>query len=320
MLKFDPIIKSDYGSLDPKVNLLPDFFSGFEPDRRKEIVTEEAKFYHKITAPYSVDNLIEKNYTKFRSFDGMEVSVKVYRPKNCSKILPVMVFIHGGGFITCSIETHDFVPSYIAANANIEVINVEYRLAPEYKFPTGLEDCYEALRWITQNADKLRVNAQKISVGGDSSGGNFAASLCLMAKNRGDIKIDRQVLIYAVLDLTNEVDKQAAKVYGPVGGAEGEPAEEPGYIRAYLSNNDNRKNPYISPIFANEFSLLPKALFIQAECDSLCDDGLIYAKMLQDAGVSVDVKIYKGMPHAFILRTYNETFSALDKVCKFLKN
>lgn len=317
-MEFKPYIKSDYGELASKVNLLPDFFTGFQPERREEIVAEEAKFYHSITEPYSVDNQLEKYYVSFPSYDGSEIKMKVYMPKNLSSPTAAWVFTHGGGWMTCSVETHDYVPSYVAAKAGVVSFNIEYRLAPEHKFPVGLEDSYAAIKFIIENAERFKVNTARISVGGDSSGGNYAAALALMARDRGEFKLDKQVLIYPATDLTGSVRKKSAEVYAPVGGEDND-ASAVSFSDIWCSSADEVKSPYVSMLLAENLSDLPEALFIQAECDSLCDDGLMYAQRLHDAGVKVQCEVYKGMPHAFILRTYEETFAALDRIVAFLK-
>lgn len=316
-MELKPYLKSDYGPLAKKVNLLPDFFTGFQPEHRKEIVTEEAKFYHSITSPYSVDNQLEKFYVEYPSFDGTPIRMKVYKPKALTSPAPGWIFTHGGGWMTCSVETHDFVPSYIAAKAGVVCFSIEYRLAPEHKFPTGLEDSYAAIQYVTAHAGEYGVDPGRISVGGDSSGGNYAAALCLMARDRGDVKLFSQVLIYAATDLTGTVEKQSAKVYAPVGSSEDAPAVS--FSDIYCTKPEEAFHPYVSMLLAPDLHGLPKALFIQAECDALCDDGLLYAQRLSDAGVPVSCEIYKGMPHAFILRTYEETFAALDRIVAFLK-
>ena len=316
MDKYEPIIPCAYGPLDPKVNLEPDFFTGFQPERRKEIVAEEARFYHGITEPYSVNDRLDIYYISLPAPDGYEMPVKVYRPKDARGKLPVVMFFHGGGFMTCSVETHDFVPAYLAANAGVMCFNVEYRLAPEHKFPTGLEDCYAACKWVASEAERFQIDPEKMTVCGDSSGGNFAAVLSLMARDRGDLKLWKQVLIYPATELAGAVEKQSAKVYAPVGGESDGPSP---MLVAYLTDLEQVKDPYVSPLLAEDLTHLPEALFIEAECDALVDDGLMYAKRLQDAGGKVECHIYKGMPHAFILRTYEETFEALDTICAFLK-
>lgn len=315
MSRFEPIETAAYGPLNPKVNLSPDFFTGFEPAHRAEILKKEAAFYRTITRPYAVDGEIETAWAIVPSSDGFEIGVKSYRPKGVTTPLPALIFVHGGGFTTCSVDTHDFVPAYIAARAGIAVFSVEYRLAPEYKFPTGLEDCYTALEWVKQSADKLGVDQNCISVGGDSSGGNFSIALTLMAKQRGGIPLHKQILIYPVTELSNSIKKRSAQVYAPA-----EDNDENQLLLVYTTPGDDPQNPLISPLFAEDLTGLPPALFIQAECDALLDDGLLYAKRLQDAGVPVEHHIYTGMPHAFILRTYDESFDALNTICRFLSD
>jgi len=316
---YEPLIKSNYGPLAPKVSLDPDYFTGLKPEHRKAITDREAAFYRSITDYFSVDDQLDKHYVSVTARDGATIPVKVYRPKNTKSQAPALLFIHGGGFITCTPETHDFVPSYIAAKSGTICFSPDYRLAPENKFPTGLNDCEDVLLWIAKNAETLGVDASRISVGGDSSGGNFTAVLTQSMRYSGKVKIHKQVLIYPALDFSGDIPKKSAEVYSMVGTSSDGAEEGPTFLDLYLSQGDDVRDPRISPLLARDFSNLPDVLFIQAECDALCDDGLIYAKLLQDAGVKVHCFLYTGMPHAFILRTYKETFDALDRICGFLK-
>jgi acetyl esterase len=308
---YETIIPCKYGPLDPKVDLSSDFFSGFKAENRTAILGKEELFYHTLMKPHSKKDLIDTRYEYFTVSDGSKIPVKIYEPKNKKANLPVHVFFHGGGFITCSIETHDYVPSYIAAQAGIRVISVGYRLAPEYPFPIGLNDSYEAIEWVVKNAEVLRIDPARLSVGGDSSGGNFAAILSLMDREKKNNFISKQVLIYPVTDLSGTIPKKAQKAYPPAGGGVD-------FIGMYLPNKADILNPYVSPLLAEKLEGLPPALFIEAECDALVDDGLIYAKKLQDHGVPVRCFLYSGMPHAFILRRYEETFAALEEMVTFL--
>jgi len=318
MKTMEKIVECKYGPLNPKVNLLPDFFSGFQPEKRKEILAEEEKFYRELTAPFSVDSDINTAILFVPARDKYEIRVKKYSPKNVKTPSPAMVFFHGGGFITCSIETHNFVPAYIARNAGITVFSVEYRLAPEFEFPIGLEDCYSVIRWIAENHKTLQIDPQKISLCGDSSGGNFAMVLSIMARDRKEFSVDKQVLIYPVTDLTGTIHKRSVDVYGkPQTNEDGKKSVD--FIAAYLQHGEDKKNPLISPLFINDMAGIPPTLFIQAECDIFLDDGLMLAKKLQDGGVPVTCEVFEGMPHAFVLRTYDETFRALESICSYLK-
>lgn len=316
---FEPIMQSKYGPLSAKVSLEPDFFTGFMPERRKQITDAEAAFYHSITEPYSVDDRLSKSYISVPARDGFQIPVKVYRPKNETGVLPVFLFMHGGGFITCNPETHDFVPSYIAAKGSFLCFSVDYRLAPEHPFPKGLEDCEDVLLWISEHAEELYADADRIAVGGDSSGGTFTAVLTQMMRDSKRLKLWKQVLIYPATDFSGDISKKSAEVYTMVGSADDGEQAGPSFLDWYLGESADLHDSHVSPLFAKSFRDLPQALFIQAECDALCDDGLIYAKCLQDAGVSVECHLYEGMPHAFILRTYTETFDALDQICAFLQ-
>lgn len=316
---YEPLIQSGYGPLAAKVSLDPDFFTGLNPEKRKAVTDREAAFYRSITDCFSVDGELDKRYAQVTARDSAQIPVKVYRPKNASPQAPALLFIHGGGFITCTPETHDFVPAYIAAKTGTVCFSPDYRLAPEHKFPTGLEDCEDVLRWMAAGAGALGLDAGRIAVGGDSSGGNFAAVLTQRMRDTGGACISRQVLIYPALDFSGEIPKKSAQVYAMAGTSDGDGGEpEPTFLDRYLTPGDDVRDPRISPLLARDFSGLPEALFIQAECDALCDDGLIYAKLLRDAGVKVQCALYGGMPHAFILRTYRETFEALDRICAFL--
>lgn len=317
---FRPYEELSYGPLDPKVSLEPDFFSDFVAERRAEIVEREASFYRKITEPYSVSDQIDTSWTSFTSSDGVEIPIKCYRPRSAapSDSLPCVMFFHGGGWKTCSVETHDYVPSYLAAHAQVMCLSVEYRLAPEHKFPCGLEDCYAACMWASSHASELGLDHSRMVVAGDSSGGNFAAVVAQMAQKRGNFSLTGQVLIYPVCDLEDlVVQKRSPGIYGPLRGEDLGPSP---LACDYLSCPEEQvKDPRFAPLLAEDLSGLPPALFILAECDSLVDDGLYYAQRLVNAGVDVKVRVWQGMPHAFILRTYEETFEALETIAAWLK-
>ena len=247
-----------------------------------------------------------------------QIPVRIFLPgEKMEDDLPALLFFHGGGWVTESIDNYERICARLASATNHIVVSVEYRLAPEYPFPTGFYDCYMAAKAMFTNRFILNTDPDKITLIGDSAGGNLAAAVSLMARDQGEFLPKRQILIYPVTDAAEAVQKKSLEVYGSVCGTEEHPTP---VLTSYFKNiKADAGKPYASPLLADDLEGLPKALFIQAECDGLVDDGLMYAKRLKDAGVPVECKVYEGMPHAFILRTYSETFEALDQICAFLK-
>ena len=279
---------------------------------RREWKINDAKRDAGLTTPDDIQRFDDIQYGP----DPVENKQDVYRPKNTQGKIPVIVSVHGGGWVYGDKERYQFYCMDLAERG-FAVGNLSYRLAPEYKFPRGLEDCYLACKWAIEHKEKLGIAEDRLFVCGDSSGGNFAAAIALMAKDRKEFDVYGQILIYPVTDVAEAVKKRSLEVYGSVCGTEEHPTP---VLTSYFKNiKADAGKPYASPLLADDLEGLPKALFIQAECDGLVDDGLMYAKRLKDAGVPVECKVYEGMPHAFILRTYSETFEALDQICAFLK-
>lgn len=248
--------------------------------------------------------------------DGATIPLKVYHPEGTGPF-PIVMLFHGGGFIYNTVKVYDYVARYIAMKSNSLVVSVEYRLAPEFKFPTGLEDCYGALEWVAKNASLFNGDSSRISVAGDSSGGNYAAVTAIMARDRKGPKLLNQVLIYPVTDLSNSVSDSYAKYEK---GYFLEAVQMSQIAKMYLNDASELTNPYVSPLLTDNLEGLPHAIIISAECDILIDEALKYAQRLSDSEVKVDYFIYGGMPHGFINGTYGKTFEALDEICRMLKS
>ena len=217
----------------------------------------------------------------------------------------------------CNLDTHDYICRYITKHSDFMVVSVDYRLAPEYKFPIGLEDCYDALLWVAENAQNFGGDASNLVVAGDSAGGNFAAVVSILAKERKGPEIKKQILIYPSIDAAKSLTG-SAKRYEKGYGLEWEISDS--FKKQYVRNDTDRINPLVSPLYADDVSGLPEALIILGQCDILLDEGLKYARKLKDAGVSVEYKVYNGMPHGFIGNIYKESFEALDEICISLKD
>ncbi len=223
------------------------------------------------------------------------IPIRIYTPAG-SGPFAVLVYFHGGGWVLCDIETHDPVCRSLAKAAECIVVSVDYRLAPEYKFPAGAEDCYAATRWVMNNAHLMNGDAHRVAVGGDSAGGNLAAVVALMSRDKGDRAPIFQLLVYPVTDY-----------YLPATPSYQENAD--GYFLTrddmvwfwshYLSNEVDAANPYACPLRAASLGGLPAALVITAEFDPLRDEGEMYAARLRDAGVAARVVRYDGLIHGF---------------------
>lgn len=234
--------------------------------------------------------------TSFTSEAGHEIGLRVFKPAGINRPLPVWVYYHGGGFTIGDYDVRDNFCKRIADQSSCVVVSVQYRLAPEHPFPEGLQDCYEATCWVSKNAYAFGGDGSKLAVGGESAGGNFAAVVSLMARDRNGPQIRHQTLLYPALDCS--------------GSAPSRREEDTDYLitrdmlkqfgDAYLPAGKNRKDPYCSPVFADPTGL-PPAVIITAEHDPLRDEGNRYAEMLQKAGVPVVHKEYPGMIHDFVL-------------------
>ena len=248
--------------------------------------------------------------------DGYNVPARVHLPEGEGPF-PVVVFFHGGGFMFNCLDVYDSVHRYITKFGNALVISIDYRFAPENRFPIGLEDSYAGLEWACENAAKYGGDISSLTVCGDSAGGNFAAVVSLMARDKQGPEIHKQILIYpkvSFLSRDNELT-HSAKRYAK--GYYLESATDEKLPEIYFTNPvDDIKNPYASPLIAESHKGLPPAVIISAECDILIDQAIMYAARLEDEGVPVEFHLFKGMLHGFLNRTYGKTFEALDIICK----
>jgi acetyl esterase len=227
---------------------------------------------------------------------GGEIPIRIYTPAGVQPF-GVLVYFHGGGWVLGSIEMTD-QPCRLLANASgCMVVSVEYRLAPEHKFPAGPEDCYAATKWVHDNAASLSVDPMRIAVGGTSAGATLAAVVTLMARERRGPHIAYQLLVYpaTTTELTTTSHSQFAKDnYYILSRADME-----WFWGHYLARDEDRTNPYACPAHAKSLAGLPAAFVITAEYDPLRDEGEAYAVRLTDEGVSTILKRYDGVTHGF---------------------
>lgn len=225
--------------------------------------------------------------------DG-EIPVRIYAP-NSDSPLPVLVFFHGGGWVIGSIETHDTTCRQLAAGTSCLVVSVDYRLAPENPFPAAPDDCYAATVWVAEHAAEIGGDPARIAVGGDSAGGNLAAVIALMARDRGGPNLAHQLLIYPVTDYAFETPSYSEN-------AEGYMLTQPmmkWFWNHYLADPADGAGEWASPLRAANLSGLPPATVLTAEFDPLRDEGEAYAKRLGEAGVKTQLTRYDGVFHGF---------------------
>jgi len=239
----------------------------------------------------------------------------VYTPPGYGPF-PLLVYYHGGGWVFGAPDEYASANHILAVEAGCVVLAVDYRLAPEHRFPAALEDCYAAYLWGRAHADRLNTNPAWTALGGDSAGGNLAAAVSLLCRERGASMPARQILIYPAVDLTvgDWASMEAFSAYL---------LSKEGYSwvrQQYAPNPEDWRNPYLSPWHAADLSGLPSALVISAEFDILRDEGEAYARRLDEAGVPVVCSRYLGMPHGFALMAgiYDQAQIALDEIAAFL--
>jgi acetyl esterase len=228
---------------------------------------------------------------------GREIGVRVYRPEGARGELPVVAFFHGGGFVLCTLDTHDPYCRALAAEAGVMVVSVDYRLAPEHKFPAGVEDCLAATEWLLEHTAKLGGDVGRVFVAGDSAGATLATVVALLLRDRGEAgRLAGQILLYPV-----------AGYYEPPTVSYVEMAEGYGLTRKgmvwfwdhYLNDASEAKDFRAVPLSAASLAGLPRAFVVTAEYDVLRDEGQEYARRLEGAGVEVTHEFAPGMNHGF---------------------
>lgn len=226
-----------------------------------------------------------------------QIPLRVYYPNN-SKNLPCLLFFHGGGWTINDLDTHDALCRSITNLVSCIVISVDYRRAPEHKFPAAIEDSYAALEWVEENASMLYIDSSRIAVGGDSSGGNQATVTCLLSRDKSGPKIMFQWLAYPITDYHTPLKKSYIEM------AEGYSLNKDfmfWFWDNYTDVNTDYDNPYLCPLRSTNLKNLPPAFIMTANFDPLRDEGELYASKLKQNGNIVTLKRYEGQMHGFLM-------------------
>ena len=309
-------------SLDPQVRQLIDSVAqaGLPPISTLSLAAARQQMINStalLGPPEAVDSIEDRMIPG----SGGEIPIRIYKP--AGEKLPIVVFFHGGGWVLGSIETHDGYCRSLANASQTIVVSVDYRLAPEHKFPAAAEDAYAATRWVSENAMTIGGRSGPLAVAGDSAGGNLAAVVPLMARDRlardrGEPLIGCQVLIYPITD--HNLDRASYQEFAN------------DYLLTrdamiwfwdhYCASETDRNHAYLSPLRAENLQGLPPTLVITAGYDPLRDEGEAYAEKLREAGVAVSLTRYDGMIHGFTRRfdVLDKAHEALDEVASMIRD
>jgi acetyl esterase len=305
-------------SLHPQVISLLEMFKArkLPPIEKQDLqvaraaYTESSKVLNKFEDIFKVEDKQIKGYKD-------QISIRIYTP-NDNQSLPALIYFHGGGWIIGNIDTHDALCRSFANEAQCKVISVDYSLAPEHKFPVGVEDAYLATKWVSDHANELGIDAEFISVGGDSAGGNLATVVCYLANQRKGPSIRYQLLFYPStgFDLTDSHEKYGEGYYLTRETMKW-------FGEQYFNQPSETQSPLAAPLLIpdDDAALLPTAYIVTAEYDPLCDGGENFAKKLSNAGVDTTYVCYPGMIHGFMcMTTYIEDGEvAIKEAARFLK-
>jgi len=230
-----------------------------------------------------------------------ELPVRIYHPEGTGPF-PLLVFLHGGGWVICNLDTHDDICRDLCADVGAVVVSVDYRLAPEHKFPAGLDDVLVATQWAAAHAAELGADATRIALVGDSAGGNLAIACALRCGMAGAPALRALAPLYPVSDLRLPSCHASVEVMGR--GDYGLSAKDmQWFISHYLSDATDALNPFVSPLLSDALAVLPPTLLVTAQYDPLCDEGKALAERIAAAGVPVNHHCYEGLPHAFMNMT-----------------
>ena len=284
--------------LDPQaVALIEKAIEAGNPEMHELEPLEARRFFAETLKAVAVEK-VDVGRISERDIPGPngDIRVRVYWPSDDVGSPPVLVYFHGGGWVIGDLETHDPVCRWLSARAQCVVVSIDYRMGPEDKFPSAVNDCVAATEWVARPGNLTNVDPTRIAVGGDSAGGNLAAVVAQKCANKPQIELCYQLLLYPATDLTRAEPSQTelSEGYRLTG------VLMDWFIGHYLNSDEDRVNPDASPLFAQEFYGLPPALIITAGFDPLRDEGLRYSEKLTAADVEVKYLCYEGMIHGFM--------------------
>lgn len=232
-----------------------------------------------------------------RDIVGAPCPVRLYRPVATEGAVPALIFYHGGGYIACSIDSHDNLCRKLAALAGVAVLSVDYRLAPEHMFPAAVDDAYDVAKWIVDRADDLELDSARIGIGGDSAGGSLSIVTALRFRDEGGpVSLAHMLLLYPSTDLM--ADTQSRRDFADGFGLD--EAVSQWFLAQYIPVSVDRTDWRLSPARSASLAGLPSATIVTAGCDPLRDEAEDFACMLNESGVAAEVQRFDGVIHGFM--------------------
>lgn len=309
-----------YGKLDTLFCVMSKIEEHFYPISLKgKSVYEMRTTLHKSTTIWNSNPI---PFSNIKNMDiktaSNQVPVRIYTPDSNSNELPIIIYSHGGSWISGSMDDYYNVCRKLSKNSKAIVISVNYRLAPENPFPAGLNDVYNVLKWVYKYAKSINGDSSRICVVGDSAGANLSAVVSQMARDKGGPPIISEVLIYPSTNIY-QLNTKSWSYFGMDYNITRENSEK--FISLYTPSLEERQSGYASPLLSKNFKDLPDTLIITAEFDPLRDEGEAYGNKLKEAGVNVISTRYKGVTHGFISmdKITNKADKALIEISRYLK-
>lgn len=264
------------------------------------------KIYRKIIRFFNPP--IKSEYTTLdykMEVEGREIPVRVFLPKE-SKVVKVLIFFHGGGWVTGDIDSYTNVCRNMANNTGHTVVSVDYRLAPENPFPKGVEDCYYVTKEIFKQPELLNCKKEDITLIGDSAGGNLAAVVSLLGRDRKEFYPKKQILIYPATNYDHSDESPYLSVHENKSDYIMTSRRLQDYLDLYVDKEADKTNPYVAPILSNDLRNQPDTLIITAEYDPLRDEGEAYGHKLNEFGNHVEIHRVEDAIHGFFSTPINK--------------
>jgi len=305
-------------SLDPQVaKVLEEAESLGLPDYQDLSPTEARQQMRDQSPPVQAELSVEKVVDRRIPGPGGDIPIRLYYPAG-EEPFPTVVYYHGGGWVIGDLDTHHAFCHALAKTSGCLVVAVDYRLAPEHRYPAAVEDAYAATKWVAENPEQIQADSGRFAVCGDSAGGHLAAVVSMMARDRKGPRIDLQILIYPITDCRFDTPSYEENKEGYMLTRD----LMKWFWNYFINDESEADDPYVSPLRAENLGELPPAMIITAGYDPLRDEGEAYGWRLQEAGVNVSLSRYPGMTHAFIRMTavLDKANEALAEVAGTLKD